>query len=843
MGNGGGVITRVDGGERTPVGDVESIQDRQMLRTIKQNAGGQAIDPSALMAIRDNALTGGGVTAVAGVIQPSAAVPAQAPIAPTAAPAVPVAPVAPVAPEAPVEPVAVAPVAPVAPVAQAIPEAPTPVSAAAAGQDRIAQIMARAKKRLTTAAAGEGKADRYKPDSDEGRKYDEGPATKDKYFPDYAKGRDALKKLKANLALKLNKVSGLVRKAIGTKAYAKLKSLRKDLRAELAIVAGVAEDVRMKEVSYSPEKDPGRQDEATRAKDKRMGPDTNPINNQLSKMWSNNAHMPKVAENIYDPEGDEGKDTKGTNKEMGGNGMKTPPKDKGTEDRKDAPKGKEKSENASEQIKNLQNAVKELEKKDDDFAKEIDVLTEAVEGFGGKPKVKGKDKAPKSFPVPAGKSPLGGDDFDAPSDLGAPKARSSRGRVRTAKARRSLQLRKKANAGPRRGGNPRTDEERLERHKDVHPTDDVKSTKDLPARGTGRGPGAGGGRRGNPRTDEERVERHKKVYPKDKTESTKDLPPRGTGIGKSKSKKEAGFTAEFVREASKLYSHWTVKDPEGKTVLKATAKDAFGKETFAEWEFFASKGYGSLLLKRMRSQGLKAVAAEMHVRPIMTKEAMRVEIIAKKSGGKAALTKKITNEKAYYSEAYGDSGYAGKLVKKRTQKPSGQTMGKGKKGAVENDNIVIALNRELEAENARLRNQVAAKADDTERLTAEKKVEAAKNQEHKLNEAMRIRAERSIALVDRMAQKGLIENSELSKKAAVDNMMDMDDLGFRATETMVERQVIARLDEVEKSLTPKASIVRTGGLSTVPATPVKSESFQQKLEGIWSKKQPSTQTK
>ena len=882
MGN--GIVTRVDGGERVPVGDPEQIQDRQLMRSIKQNTGGQPVDPNALMAIRNAALAGGGQATVSqGVITDSAPAVTAADTRPIPAATTPPDPSAP-APALEAPPVAPPPALPhrQKPVVEPAPTAPAPeqalasapVSKTAADQERIANIMARAKQRLAefgastaqtvTAKADEGKASRYSPDPDTGRKFDEGPATKDKYYPDYAKGRDYLKKLKANFSLKMTRVSRLLRKSIGTRYAVKLKALRTAIRAELGKVADVAEQLRAKPVSYKPEPDTARKDEeGARSKDKRMGPDTNPTNNDLSKMWSSNKHMPRVAEGIYDPEGDEGKNPKDKNKDMGGNSMEALPKDKDAGETKDAPKGKEKGKGSAEQIKNLQIAVKELEKKDADFQKEIDVLTEAVEGLGGKPKAKdkGKDKAkgpegPRAGGPPSEKPPMAEPMLDVAPSLGAPKARSLRGRTRLARTA----LRKRGTAGPGRGGNPRTDDERLERHKQVHPDDGAKSTKDLPPRGTGRGPGkgtgrgpgAGGGRKGNPRTDDERLKNHQKTYPKDKAKSTKDLPPRGTGLGKGRAQGKQkpgaddarGIQAEFVRGPSKLYSYWSVTDADKKVILKAKAKEAFGKEAFKQWPWFHSKEYGAFLIASIRSRGIKAVAAEMHVRPTMTKEAMRIEIRAAKGG--SALTKKITNEKAYYSEAYGDPGYASKLVQKyKGKKPSGQAIGKGgkAKASVRGDNIVTALNLELESENARLRERLATQANQTDKIAAEKKVEAAKNAQHELDTALRVRAERAIALTERLAAKNLIDNTDANKKATIDNMMDMDDLGFQAVERMAERQVISRIEETEKRLAPKATIVRTGGLTAAPVTPVKSSTFQEELEGIWSKKQGSTKTR
>lgn len=85
------------------------------------------------------------------------------------------------------------------------------------GVDRVSQLVEKAKNRLATASRVEGtnvmaaqEKMRYKPDEDPGRKYDDGEATKDKYYDDYPKGRDYLKKLKANFQLKLKKISKLL---------------------------------------------------------------------------------------------------------------------------------------------------------------------------------------------------------------------------------------------------------------------------------------------------------------------------------------------------------------------------------------------------------------------------------------------------------------------------------------------------------------------------------------------------------------------------------------------------------------------------------------------------------
>ena len=70
----------------------------------------------------------------------------------------------------------------------------------------------------------------------------------------------------------------------------------------------------------------------------------------------------------------------------------------------------------------------------------------------------------------------------------------------------------------RRRGNPRSNDERAERHAREHPD------TPLPPRGTGLGDNDETRRRGNPRSEDERIVRHEQEHP------GTPLPSRGTGL-------------------------------------------------------------------------------------------------------------------------------------------------------------------------------------------------------------------------------------------------------------------------------------------------------------------------
>ena len=76
----------------------------------------------------------------------------------------------------------------------------------------------------------------------------------------------------------------------------------------------------------------------------------------------------------------------------------------------------------------------------------------------------------------------------------------------------------------RRMGNPRTDEERWERHRALYPDEEIT---ELPPHGSGlvrRGADIEGRRFGNPKTDTERAVTHYGRY------GTMELPDRGRGL-------------------------------------------------------------------------------------------------------------------------------------------------------------------------------------------------------------------------------------------------------------------------------------------------------------------------
>lgn len=101
----------------------------------------------------------------------------------------------------------------------------------------------------------------------------------------------------------------------------------------------------------------------------------------------------------------------------------------------------------------------------------------------------------------------------------------------------------KISQGNRGFGNPKTDKERLERHKRRFPEENVNDIDDLPPRGTGlrNSTDKDVRRRGNPRTNKERLQRHKRRFPEEGVSSIKDLPPRGTGLNNKLSERDRGY--------------------------------------------------------------------------------------------------------------------------------------------------------------------------------------------------------------------------------------------------------------------------------------------------------------
>jgi hypothetical protein len=290
------------------------------------------------------------------------------------------------------------------------------------GVDKVSAVVQKAKERLKKIAEtegtqkeeilaaqkgekpkGEGKL-RYPKEEDTGRKHDEGEGTKDKYYPDYQKGRDYLKKLKANFQLKLRKIGLLLadtkededaeeKKEEKKEIQGTLKVLGAKIRRSLRKAASVEEDVRMKKVTYPKEKDLGRDYDQKDVKDRYQGDTVNPLNKSLEKMWSLNKNIKTARDNALKLEVPDVKVP--PEKEMGGNGMDKLPLDKPEKEKADAPRGKMDAKDAEKCAKELESVVEALKKDDDEYAVEIDKIEKAISCLKGEKDDKDKDKKPE----------------------------------------------------------------------------------------------------------------------------------------------------------------------------------------------------------------------------------------------------------------------------------------------------------------------------------------------------------------------------------------------------------------------------------------------------------------
>lgn len=76
------------------------------------------------------------------------------------------------------------------------------------------------------------------------------------------------------------------------------------------------------------------------------------------------------------------------------------------------------------------------------------------------------------------------------------------------------------------------------------------------------------------------------------------------------------FNATFHRLPTKTASYWEVQDETGKTFLKATVAQLWGKQAFKKFDEVCTKEYGETILARIGKDGLKKTAAAMNVAPM-----------------------------------------------------------------------------------------------------------------------------------------------------------------------------------------------------------------------------------
>jgi len=267
------------------------------------------------------------------------------------------------------------------------------------------------------------------------------------------------------------------------------------------------------------------------------------------------------------------------------------------------------------------------------------------------------------------------------------------------------------------------------------------------------------------------------------------------------------WTAVFTKVASKddaskadmLSSYWEVVR-DAAPILKVSLQDAYPVKTAAEqaeaFAWFATKDYGRKLLSSAKFEGVAKTAKLLGLSNVRT------------AAGSSALEKKLTSEKAYYSQAFGSPEFASELLKEHKKK--------------------------ADAEKAGLEAKVAA-------LEADKKAQTERNDRLQSDLAMRSKAAKALDLAVKAMAKGMFAAEH--KAAFIDGLMIGDDQSFKVASSMVENftPVAAPVAEkkVEAALTAKDLLKiasRGPGLKTAivsETAPV--TGLAEQLNNVWRK--------
>ncbi|MFW9872488.1 MAG: hypothetical protein ACFFG0_05240 [Candidatus Thorarchaeota archaeon] len=839
-------ITRSDGNEKTYIG--RNDDQRELERSIKSasfNKGGNPVSPQDLIAIhnqRDKIDSGNSVSSIADRYANNQQSDIQAEVAPEVN----------------------------------------------YGVDKVSALIEKAKEKLNkisnvdglNAVAAQDKL-RYPKDEDTGRKHDE-QASKDKYYPDYESGRDYLKKLKSNFMLKLRKISSLFnslsqidmeiektakadkekdkekekkedKKALEKEKKEKeekkkekkekkadlegsLKVVGAKIRRAISKISSVEEDLRSKKISYPKEKDLGRDYDQKDAKDRYKGPESNPLNKDLSKMWSLNKTVKTARDETM-------KIDIPDEKTMGGNNMDKLPLDKKEDVKSEAPKGKIPEEDEKKMINELKSVIESLNKADEDFTMEIKKIEKAIEHmeeeagvkkpFKKKEEDKGLEKGengeiektPK--PKPDLKD-LGEEDVKKELPFG-----------------KKSSLNKKAEVGeleeeePLNDMSPETGNDWLDKYiKEQIVKSDKEITVDMvkeqiqnvmgdltniPIMETinkvneiiGTSPGV---------EEDGYFEEAEDVIPS-------KLPEEGTGV--------ESITAIFTRKPTKQASYWEVKDKDNKTILKASCSQIYGKKTFENWNWISSEDYGKELCARIREEGPTVVANLLKTDINMTKHARDIEIQAANKKKKSS-PKKNTNNTDYYSKAYGDKGYASKLTKKYKSASLEEKDNKIIESFQKENAELKEKLSQLEDENERIAKKVSDKEKEIEKEKKEKEEAKKKASLEELDKKLRIRANKAIALANIMIGKGLIKENQ--KDELIDDFMLMDDISFSIEEKLANDK-ISMIEAVAENKQGN-KLIRKGGLNNgINIISNNIGSFKSKLEDLWKKPGANLATK
>ncbi len=251
-------------------------------------------------------------------------------------------------------------------------------------------------------------------------------------------------------------------------------------------------------------------------------------------------------------------------------------------------------------------------------------------------------------------------------------------------------------------------------------------------------------------------------------------------------------------KADMLASYWEVVRND-QPVLKVSLSEAYPVKTAAEqseaFAWFATKDYGRKLLSSAKFEGLGKTAKVLGLSNVRT--------------AASALEKKITDEKSYYSKAYGSSEFASELLKDHEKKAAANEAG-------------------LKAKIAELEAKSSAEKERNDRLQNDL--------------AMRSKAAKALELANKAVAKGMFGIDH--KASFIDNLMVGDDNSYKVAANMVENfkpvaAPAAEGGERKAELTAK-DLLKIASRGAGLKTAIVSESapvagLNEQLNGLWRK--------
>ncbi len=409
----------------------------------------------------------------------------------------------------------------------------------------------------------------------------------------------------------------------------------------------------------------------------------------------------------------------------------------------------------AEQKKNIEQTITELEKNEEDFEKDIDVLSAHIE----KTKTAASEEDEKVEDKKEDKEESEKDD-----DKEKDKSKDDKKEKGKEKPKETKKDDKSKKVGP-------------DKTKKIDIKEKMKRLREMRDKKKGLDSGKDElsmGDKGTPSLGDE-------------TPSMPSAPREKKPMGGPSSFKD-DLTAEFNLMPTKIASYWNIKDYAGNTILKFTGADAYGKELFKEFNWFSSQNYGKLLLSKLRDNGLKAIAESVNGEYKITKHAEYIQNkIDKKSNQSVDRNVKTASEdpKSYWT------GFFGK----------GE--GKSKEYGNKLSQLFRSQNKKVKAENEELKKKISE---------IEKKLNAVASQKDDLDneKILRIKAERALNLASVMADKGHITKENLESVAT--ELTVVDEKSFAMMEDIFNKKM-AKVDETKNI---KKAFKQVAGLKNIP---------------------------